>query len=275
MNDLIINFTPTGMVPSKNMNPFVPIEVNEIIEEVHKANEIGITLVHLHARDADGAPTYKKSVYGPIIEGVRRHCPELVICISLSGRNFNEFEKRSEALELKPDMGSLTLSSMNFVQQASVNTPEMITKLAMKMKELGISPELEVFDLGMINYAKYLASKGLIQTPFYFNIIFGNIAGIQADLSSMGVAIQNLPENSYWSFGGLGKSQLTANSIAIASGGGVRVGLEDNLYYDKNRLKTATNIELLERVNRLAEMHERACMPPAQFGALGFYNKYR
>src|SRR5687767_9289503 len=108
MHDLIINFTPTGMVPTKAMNPAVPIEVNEIIEEVHLAFEEGITLVHLHARDENGVPTYKKSVYESIINGIRSHCPELVLCLSLSGRNFNEFEKRSEPVELSPDMGSLT-----------------------------------------------------------------------------------------------------------------------------------------------------------------------
>ena len=137
MHDLIINFTPTGMVPTKAMNPSVPIDVMEIIEEVHQAYEEGITLVHLHARDEHGEPTYKKAVYESIVNGVRDHCKDLVICLSLSGRNFNEFEKRSEPLELMPDMGSLTLSSLNFSTQASVNAPDMIMRLAEKMNEYG------------------------------------------------------------------------------------------------------------------------------------------
>ena len=113
--DLIVNFTPTGMIPTKQMTPHVPVTPSEIAEDVHEAVEIGITMVHLHAREeASGEPTYRAEVYGRIIEQVRRFAPDLVICVSLSGRNFPELEKRSEPLQLsgalKPDMGSLTLS---------------------------------------------------------------------------------------------------------------------------------------------------------------------
>lgn len=275
--DLVINFTPTGMVPTKQMTPHVPVTVSEIVEEVHQAHEIGITIVHLHARDEDtGLPTYKKSVYKDIVDGIRKHCPELVTCISLSGRNFNEFSKRSEALDLQPDMGSLTLSSLNFPQQASVNDPEMIRQLSARMLEVGTKPELEVFDLGMINFAHYLVSKGLINPPYYFNIIMGNVAGMQLDAGAISAALHSLPPQSHWAFGGIGQQQLGSNAVAIALGGGVRIGIEDNLYYDKDRRRLATNIELIKRIHTLAEIHERAVMSPVDFGALGFYNtKFR
>lgn len=148
---LIINFTPTGMIPTKEMTPHVPITPQEVIEDVQKACEIGISMVHIHARDPETEkPTYKKEIYGEMIAGIREFAPEMVICVSLSGRDFGEFEKRSEPLELdgdlKPDLGSLTLSSVNFNKQASVNSPEMIQQLAGRMKERGIVPELEAFD---------------------------------------------------------------------------------------------------------------------------------
>lgn len=275
MHDLIINFTPTGMVPTKAMNPHVPISVNEIVEEVHQAYEAGITLAHLHARDDQGVPTYHKAIYEKIVDGVRRHCSDLVICLSLSGRNFNEFDKRSEPIELMPDMGSLTLSSLNFSSQASVNAPDMITRLTEKMNAYGVHPELEVFDLGMIQYGKYLMQKGLIKPPYYFNLIFGNIAGMQADFNAMSAALHELPHQSYWAFGGIGAQQLPANTAAIAMGGGVRVGLEDNLYMDKHKAVLATNMALLARIRQLAEMFERNIMSPSAFGALGFYNSKR
>ena len=275
MQDLIVNFTPTGMVPTKAMNPHVPISVQEIIEEVHQAYELGITIAHLHARDDQGEPTYKREVYAKIMTGVRTHCPDLVICFSLSGRNFNEFEKRSEPIELMPDMGSLTLSSLNFPRQASVNSPDMIMQLAEKMNQYGVHPELEVFDLGMIQYGKYLIQKKLIAPPFYFNIIFGNIAGMQSQFHSMGSVMMDLPESSYWAFGGIGDQQLKANTMAIAMGGGVRVGLEDNLYYDAAKSQLATNINLLRRIKEIAALFERKIMSPAAFGALGFYNRNR
>lgn len=275
MQDLIVNFTPTGMVPTKAMNPHVPISVQEIIEEVHQAYELGITIAHLHARDEEGEPTYKREVYAKIMAGVRTHCPDLVICLSLSGRNFNEFEKRSQPIELMPDMGSLTLSSLNFTRQASVNSPDMIMQLSEKMNQYGVHPELEVFDLGMIQYGKYLIQKNLIQPPYYFNIIFGNIAGMQSQFHSMGAVMMDLPDTSYWAFGGIGDQQLKANTMAIAMGGGVRVGLEDNLYYDAAKSRLATNLDLIRRIKEIASLFERRIMAPATFGALGFYNRNR
>lgn len=273
LNKLIVNFTPTGMVPTKMMTPHVPLEVHEIVEQVHAACEIGITLVHLHAREAHtGEPTYRKDVYAGIMEGIRAHCPELVICLSLSGRNYNEFGKRSEAIELQPDMGSLTLSSMNFPRQPSVNAPDMVQGLAEKMTDFGVHPELEVFDLGMIHYARYLIQKNIVQPPFYFNLIFGNLAGMQTDLAEMGLAVKQLPEGSLWAFGGIGRQQLDANAIAIAAGGGVRVGLEDNLYFDRHKNVLAENAALLRRIHTLAGIFERPVMSPAEFGSLGFYN---
>jgi 3-keto-5-aminohexanoate cleavage enzyme len=266
--DLIINFTPTGMIPTKEMTPYVPITVEEIIEDVHKAVEIGITMVHLHARDADGKSTYKADVFGKIIAGIRSFSKDMVVCVSLSGRNINEFEKRAEPLQLggdlKPDMGSLTLSSLNFNRTASVNSPDMIQKLAHELKSRGILAELEAFDAGMINYAKYLERRCLLEPPHYFNLLLGNIACAQADLLHAGIMIRDLPENSLWSLAGIGDFQLTMNSIAVISGGGVRVGLEDNIWFDKERTKLATNSDLLQRIHRLAQAHERKIMPSAK-----------
>ena len=261
---LLINFTPTGMIPTKDMTPHVPVSVEEITEEVHEAYELGITITHLHARDDDGRPTTDPEVYGRIVESVRAIAPDLVICVSLSGRDVSDIDQRAAPLELtgdsKPDMGSLTLSSLNFIRQASQNSPDTIKELAIRMKDRGIVPELEAFDTGMINYGTYLISKGILEPPFYFNLIFGNIASAQADLLHAGLAIQQLPENCHWSFGGIGDSQLSMNTLALVSGGSVRVGLEDNIFLDSKRSRLATNQELLQRIHQLAEIHERPIM---------------
>ncbi len=268
--NLIVNFTPTGMIPTKEMTPYVPISVSEIVENVLEADEIGITMVHLHAREeVSGIPTYKKEIYGQIIEGIRKYAPQLVICVSLSGRNFSELELRADPLflegNLKPDMGSLTLSSLNFNSTASINSPKMIQDLAGIMMKNGIVPELEVFDIGMINYAKYLEKKGLLKPPFYFNLLLGNIACAQANLLNAGVMLNDLPENSLWSLAGIGNEQLKMNSIAIAIGGGVRVGIEDNIWYDQKRTKLASNLDLVKRVHTIANANERAIMSPMEF----------
>ena len=176
---IIINFTPTGIIPSKKVTPYVPITSQEIIADVKKACELGITSVHLHIRDSETQlPCYKKEKYAEIISGIREFAPDLVICVSTSGRHFCDFEKRSDVLlldgDLKPDMASLTLSSINFNNQASINEPAMIMSLAQNMLDRGNKPELEAFDSGMITYAKYMIRKNILAAPFYFSLIHGN-----------------------------------------------------------------------------------------------------
>ena len=252
-NKFILNFTPTGMIPTKKMTPHVPVLPKEIIAHVIDAISLGASMIHLHARDSQtGLPTYKKEIYARIIAGIKEHNSDVIIGVSTSGRTYTDFEKRSECLELsgdlKPDFGSLTLSSVNFNNQASINSPQMIKDLASKMKDCDIKPELEVFDLGMINYAHYLIKKGFISEPFYFNLILGNVACAQADPLCFGLMIKELPDNSIWSGGGVGDFQIRMNAMSLSAGGGVRVGLEDNIYYDKGRTRLATNRELISRV---------------------------
>lgn len=253
----ILNFTPTGMIPTREMTRYVPITPAQIVEQVLEAADLGANMIHLHARDPQtGQPTYKKEIYAEIISGIRRKNKELVLCVSTSGRNFNEFEKRSEVLDLtgqlKPDFGSLTLSSLNFNNQASINTPQMIQDLANKMLSNKIRPELEAFDLGMINYAFYLIKKELIRPPYYFNLILGNIACAQANMLSLGLMVKELPAGSLWSAGGVGNPQLSMNVMALLAGGGVRVGLEDNIWFDERRTQLASNSDLIGRIINIA-----------------------
>jgi 3-keto-5-aminohexanoate cleavage enzyme len=269
---IVINFTPTGMVPMKRDTPHVPLSCDEIVEDVHKAVQLGITIVHLHVRDEFGVPGYRKEYYQDIIQQIRQFAPELVICVSTSGRLFNEFEKRSDVLDLsdalKPDMATLTLSSLNFLQGESVNSPKMIQDLVSKMNLKGILPELEVFDVGMINYANYLIKKGLLTAPHYFNLIMGNIASSQAKLGHLNTMIEELPALSYFSIGGLGNHQLSMNGMAIAMGYGIRIGLEDNIFYDDQRVQLASNHTLLERAHRIIAAHDKTHLSSSEFRSM-------
>jgi len=254
----ILNFIPTGMIPTKEMTSHVPVQPAEIVAQVLEAADLGANMVHIHARDKEsGQPTYKKEIYSEIIGGIREKNKEIIICVSTSGRTYSEFEKRSECLELtgdlKPDFGSLTLSSVNFNNQTSVNSPQMIKDLAKRMLDNGIKPELEAFDLGMINYAHYLIKKQLIKPPYYFNLILGNIACAQANLLSLGLMVKELPGDSIWSGGGVGDSQLIVNGMSLIADGGVRVGLEDNIYIDPEKKHLATNRELVKRIKGVAK----------------------
>jgi len=253
---LIINAAMTGMVPTKQDNPNVPVTVDEIIQDAVKCNKAGASIVHVHARDSDQKPTYKKEIYAKIIEGIRSQCPDVIICATTSGRMDNTFEKRSQVLELdgnlKPDMGSLTMGSLNFPKQASVNTPEMIQNLALKMKEKGIVPEIEIFETGMISTTKVMINKEILKAPFYFNLLFGSVYSVPATLFDLSFMVKNLPTDVKWAAAGIGKFQLKINFASVLMGGHVRVGLEDNLYYDQEKTQLATNEILISRVAKFA-----------------------
>jgi len=266
---MIVNFTPTGMIPTKEMTPHVPVTISEIVDDVLQANEIGITTVHLHARDPLlHTPTSDPLVYQEIICGIRKHAPDLAICVSTSGRHENGFNVRSQVLQLKsivkPDMASLTLGSLNFNREVSINDPETIKQLAQEMIDKNIKPELEIFDIGMVNYMKYLIGKKLLTPPLYVNLILGNVACAQVTPLHIGIILSELPD-CLWSIGGVGDFQLMANSLSIAIGGGVRVGLEDNIWYDQGRTKLATNAELLKRIHVIAKANGREIMTPIEF----------
>lgn len=269
LDGLILNVAPTGMVPSKAANPHVPIGAAEIVEDARRCVALGAGIVHLHARDeATGQPTHRKEAYARLIGGIREHCPDVVICVSLSGRSTVDVDERCDPLlldgDLKPDMASLTLSSMNFSRSASVNAPEAIRRIAERLAERGIKPELEVFDGGMVHYARYLAEKGLLRPPHYFNFILGNIASAQARPAELGVMMGELPPDSLWTGGGIGAAQLTMNALGMLYGNGARIGLEDCLWLDDGRRVPATNPDLVRRAGELGRILGRRIATPRE-----------
>jgi uncharacterized protein (DUF849 family) len=265
----VLNLAPTGMIPTSKMTPHVPLSPQAVAKDVRDALELGLTFLHLHARDGNERPTSSPEIYAQFIAAVREVSPELVICVSCSGRQDPAFEPRAAVLDLeeerKPDMASLTLSSLNFPRTASVNAPDTVVRLAERMRERGIKPELEVFDLGMMNVAHYLVSKGHLEPPYYFNFILGNLASAQVDPLHLGILLRELPEDSLWSAGGIGDGQVRANAMALAHGGGVRVGLEDTIWFDADRKRLATNRDLLVRVTQLAQHLGRRPLTPLEF----------
>jgi uncharacterized protein (DUF849 family) len=264
-----IVLAPTGMIPTKAMTPHVPITPAEIADDVSAAVAFGISAVHLHARDEDGLPTWQRDIYADIITRIRDRHPDLVINVSTSGRTFTELEKRADVLaldgDIKPEVASLTMSSLNFIDGPSVNAPATIRALATIMRDRGIVPELEIFDLGMINFAHVLQREGILVGEFPANIFLGNIAGIQATPAELGLAVDRLPAAAHWNGAGLGDAQTSATMMALAAGGGVRVGLEDGIFLDYRREELATNASLVERVHQSIQLLGRRVMTPAEY----------
>jgi len=254
---LIINVALTGVIPTREMTPHVPLTPEEIVADAVRCHDAGAAIVHVHARDDEGRPTYDRDVFAEIVSGIRRERPQLLVCATTSGRRYGEFEQRAAVLELegsaKPDLATLTTGSLNFPDGPSVNTPEIIWRLAERMRERGIKPEVEVLELGMINTAKIMIKKGLLDAPYYVNILLGSQHTAAANPLNLCAAVADLPADSVWSATGLGDFQLPIEMYSIVMGGHVRTGIEDDIFYDAARTRLATNPELVRRMVRVAE----------------------
>jgi uncharacterized protein (DUF849 family) len=265
---LIINLAATGMVPTRADNAAVPLTPDEIADDCRRCVAAGASIVHLHARDAEGRPTSRREIYREVVARVRRAAPDVVICVSTSGRVVRALDERADVLDLdgdeKPDMASLTLGSMNFPRQASINEPETIRGLADRMRERGIVPELEVFDVGMLDYARYLIDRDVLREPFYFNLLLGSLGTLAATPLHLALLVEKLPAGATWAAAGIGRYQLAMNAMAVTMGGHVRVGLEDNLFMDAAKHHPATNLALVERVAGVARAIGRPLATPVE-----------
>jgi uncharacterized protein (DUF849 family) len=258
---LIINLAPTGMVPTREDSASVPLTPEEIAEDCRRCIAAGASIVHLHARDAEGQPTGSVQIYRDIVRRVRAVAPDVVICVSTSGRVAKSFEERAQVLDLdgaeRPDMASLTLGSLNFPRQASVNAPDTIRALAERMQARGIVPELEIFDMGMLDYARYLIERKTLREPFYFNFLLGSLGTLSASPLHPALLAERVPAGAIWGATGIGRFQLRVNAWAVTTGGHVRVGLEDNLYLDEAKHEPASNLRLVERIAGIARAFGR------------------
>lgn len=269
---LVINAALTGMVARRDRVPHVPLTEDEIVEDAERCFAAGATVVHLHARDADGRPDWRRDAYGRMIPEIRRRCPGIVVCATTSGRDVADVDRRGDVLRLegdaRPDMASLTLGSLNFHTGPSVNAIDTIEELARRMAAAGIRPELEVFDLGMAHLAHRLLARGLVEPPLYANLMLGFPNCVPADARSLVALADALPPATSWAAAGLGSFQLPANTLAIAMGGHVRAGLEDNPWMDADGELGATNEALVRRVAELAALAGRRLASPAEARAV-------
>lgn len=246
MTPTIITVAINGSVPRKADNPAVPVTPAEAIESTHEAYEAGASLVHVHGRHADESPSSDPDYFGEVQEGVLRHCPGMIVQFSTGGRG-RSAEERGSALHLRPDMASLATGSVNFPTAVYDNAPELIEHLAGQMLEYGIKPEIEVFDLSMLYSAQQLVERGLIRTPVHAQFVMGMRNAMPARhqaLEFMAGELAALLPGSTWTLAGLGRYQAALHPWALALGGHLRTGLEDNLRLSRERL-AASNAELV------------------------------
>ncbi len=259
MDKLIVTVATTGNVPTKEINPYVPITPDEIAEDVYKCYQEGAALAHLHARGKDGQPTADPEVFKEIVEKVKAKC-DIIIQISTGARGGKTMEERAAPLDLKPEMASLATGSSNFPTTVNANPPELIEYFCKKMLDNGIKPEIEAFDVAMITNAEFFAKRGLIKTPMQINLVMnvpGSVKGTPKNLLHM---VEILPRGSTFSVTGVGNAHVQMITLGMALGGHVRVGLEDVLEYSKGI--PASNVELVKRAVRIAKAYGREIATP-------------
>lgn len=248
----IITVAITGSVPRKEDNPAVPITVAEQVESTQEAFEAGATIAHVHVRKDDQTPTSDPERFARLGEGLRKHCPGMIIQFSTGGRS-GKGSERGGMLHLKPDMASLSTGSCNFPTIIYENHPTLIRELADKMKEHGVKPEIEVFDLSMLYQALNLANEGVLTKPLHVQFVFGvkNAMPAIRDVLAFQVSqLNKLMPEATWTAAGIGRHQLEVNRWSLELGGHCRTGLEDNIRLDRDRL-AASNAELVKRVAAL------------------------
>lgn len=257
----IIAVAITGSVPRKKDTPAIPVTPTEQIESTHEAFEAGASLVHIHVRDDEERPSSDPERFAKVAEGIRRHCPGMIIQFSTGGRGRSHAE-RGAALEWKPDMASLATGSVNFPNMIYENPPDLVDALAADMLRLHIKPEIEIFDLAMLYKAVEMAEAGTLAKPLHVQFVMGIPNAVPARrqaLEFMISELQALLPDATWTAAGIGQHQLTLNEWAIELGGHLRTGLEDNIRWDRERL-AKSNAEL---VSRVADMCRAAGREPA------------
>jgi 3-keto-5-aminohexanoate cleavage enzyme len=261
----IISVAITGSVPRKRDNPALPISVPEQVESTHAAYEAGAALVHVHVRDENENPSSDQERFAALQEGVRRHCPDIIVQFSTGGRG-RGLEQRGSMLHLRPDMASLATGSVNFPTIVYENPPDFVRTLAARMRDLGVKPEIEVFDLAMLYNTADLVAEGLIVPPPHVQFVFGVKHALPArrDILEFEVAkLRELLPGATWTAAGIGRHQLEVNHWALEMGGHCRTGLEDNVRWDKETL-AESNEQLVRRVAELCAEYGRPVASAAQ-----------
>jgi 3-keto-5-aminohexanoate cleavage enzyme len=262
MQPVMITAAIAGAELTREQLPSLPISPQELISAAVECYEAGAAIIHIHVRDAEGNPTQDAAIFREVVEGIRARC-DVITQVSTGGAVWMSADERLQSIECRPDMATLTTGTVNFGDSVFVNNRSLVEAFAGRLRDYGIVPEIEIFDAGMLDEAMRLYNMGLITEPQHFDFVMGVPGGIGAEPAHLVHLVRCLPPGSTWSVAGIGRHQLTLGTIAVAMGGNVRVGFEDNIYYRKGQL-AKTNAELVARIVRIAQELDRPVATPSQ-----------
>jgi uncharacterized protein (DUF849 family) len=251
MEKVIITVAPTGAWPSKEHNPNIPLTPKEIADDVYECWQAGASVAHLHMRDDEGKGTMSTAKFKETVELIRSKC-DIVLNLTTSGDlNATEETRMAHLIALKPELASFDAGSMNWMHSTLfLNPPAFLEKLGTTMIENNVKPEIEIFDAGMIYNSLYYIKKGIIATPPHYQFVLGAAGGTAATVENLVYLKSLIPQDATWSALGIGNGHLPIMYTAIALGGHVRVGMEDNVYYAKGQV-AKSNAEFVSRTVRI------------------------
>lgn len=253
MEKVIITVATTGAFPTKEHNPNVPLTPQEIANDVYACWQAGAAVAHLHMRDDQGKGTMSKEKFIETVNLIKSKC-DIVLNLTTSGDLNATDETRMEHLvAIKPELASFDAGTMNWGHSTVfMNTPPFLEKLGKTMQENNVKPEIEIFDAGMVYNSLYYLKKGVLQAPIHYQFVLGAPGGTTATVENLVYLKSLIPQDATWSAFGIGVAHLPIMYAALALGGHIRVGMEDNVFYAKDRL-AVSNAEFVERAVRLVK----------------------
>ena len=252
MNKMVITCALCGAETTREDNPNLPLTPQELADDAYKCYQAGASIIHLHVRDKEGKATTDTAIFKEAMELIREQC-DVVIEVTTGGAVGDTDAERMKVLELKPEMASLDCGTVNFGDEFIVNTIPTMKNFAKKMKEYGIQPTLECFDLSHITSANKLIAEGLLEPPFHFGFVMNVPGAVKYDVETLDFFVRRIPQGSYWTAMGIGgRASLLSHYGALSLNGFMRVGFEDNVYYSKGVIADG-NAQLVERAARIAK----------------------
>src|SRR6266571_4480660 len=273
MQPVMITAAMVGAEVTKAQQSYLPTAPQEIIQAAIECSEAGAAIIHIHVRDAEGNATQDADLFREVVEGIRAHC-DVITQVSTGGAVGMSADERLQSIECRPDMATLTTGTVNFGKGVFLNNRGLVDTFARRLLDYGIVPEIEIFDAGMLDEAMRLRAMGLITDPIQFDFVMGVPGAIGADPAHLVHLVRFLPPGSTWSVAGIGRHQLTLGVIALAMGGNVRVGFEDNVYYRKGQL-ARSNAELVARIARIAHELDRPVATPSKAREMLRLDRYK
>ncbi len=266
MQKLIITAALTGAEVTREQQPALPVTPQEIAIAAEECAKAGASIVHLHAREADGTPTQDRETYRRIIAAIRERC-DVIVQVSTGGAVGMTSAERLAPVTLAPEMATLSMGTVNFGDDVFMNHPADMETFLHAMQQHGVKPEFEIFDTGMITTLNRWLKKGLLQGPQHVDFVLGIPGGMAGTPQALLYMVEQLPPAATWTVAGIGSAQLPLGTLAILLGGHVRVGFEDNVYYRKGEL-ASSNAQLVARIARISEELNRPVATPAQARAI-------